>query len=233
MQILLNSSFHISSWCVQVIWLLYLFDPLFFFLKETVLVLPIETYEGKLLEDNTWWASAAGVEVAEQRLWHRAVPHENLVARPFDMVSVRCCALPTLLWEMRELVCHFFLCWQATKKERIFSLSGKLPFPFDLLYGSTFPLWMKKMLGLLLGKAECNLETQQSLHTCHIPMNNTVLLSQRPHSAQISFLKTLLQSGRLLHLIERYETLIPGSDRSVIKSFKTNVVTPWGTFLWC
>lgn len=66
----------------------------------------------------------------------------------------------------------------------------------------------------------------RSLHTCHIPMNNTVLFSQRPHSAQISFLKTLLQSGRLLQLIERYETLVPGSDRSVIKSFKTNVVTP-------
>lgn len=54
MQTLLNSSFHISSWCVQVIWPLYLFDPLFFFLKESVLVLPIETHGGKLLEDNTW-----------------------------------------------------------------------------------------------------------------------------------------------------------------------------------
>lgn len=158
---LLNSSFHISSWCVQVIWPLYFLDPLFFFLKESVLVLPTESRGSGLLEGNTWWASAAGAEVAEQRLWHGAVPHANLVACPFDMLSVRRCALPTLPWEMKELVCHFFLCWQGTKKERIFSLSGKLPFPFDLLYGSTFPLWMKKMPGLLRGKAECNLETQQ------------------------------------------------------------------------
>lgn len=59
-QTLLNSSFHISSWCVQVIWSFYLLEPFFFFLKGNVLMLPIEIRGNKLLQDNnTWWVSAS------------------------------------------------------------------------------------------------------------------------------------------------------------------------------
>lgn len=57
-QTLLNSSFHISSWRVQVIWPFYLLEPFFFLLKGNVLMLAIETHGNELLQDNTRGVSA-------------------------------------------------------------------------------------------------------------------------------------------------------------------------------
>lgn len=122
---------------------------------------------------------------------------------------------------------------RAQRREGSFLWVVNSHFPLICFVGVPFLYEWNKCQDYFLEKLNAIWKLNGSLHTCHIPMNNRVLLSQRPHSAQISFLKTLLQSGRLLQLIERYETLVPGSDRSVIKSFKTNVVTPWGTFLWC
>lgn len=56
---LLTFSFCICSWCIQVIEAFYLLEPFFFFLKGNVLMLSIETHGSKLLQDNTWWASAS------------------------------------------------------------------------------------------------------------------------------------------------------------------------------
>lgn len=137
---LLNVSFHISPCCIQIIWPFYLLEPSFFSLKGDVVMLPAESHGAKLLWDGSWWVCAGRGRARGS--WCRAVPHDDLPARPFDTVSGAVLCLPCRR-KCRNSFVTFPYAKTTQGRKGFFSPSGKLPFPFDLLYASPFPLWKK------------------------------------------------------------------------------------------
>lgn len=137
---LLNVSFHISPCCIQVIWPFYLLEPSFFSLKGDVMMLPVESHGVKLLWDGTWWVCAGRGRA--RCSWCRAAPHADVPARPFDTVSGSVLCLPCRR-KCRNSFVTFPYAETTQGRKGFFSPSGKLPFPFDLLYASPFPFWKK------------------------------------------------------------------------------------------
>lgn len=79
---------------------------------------------------------------AEQGLWCGEVPHVNLVARPFETMSWELCFSCPAVGNAGTCLSLFFFSLRSALWESLSSLNEKLS-------------------GLLLRKAECNLETEQ------------------------------------------------------------------------
>lgn len=116
---------------------------------------------------------------AEQGLWCGEVPNGNLMAHPFEMMSWELC-FACLAVGNAGTCSSLFPVLKGHKGENDL-LSEWSPFLLGLLYESPFPLQMKKMSGLLLGKMNTIWKLNRSLHTWRISMNNTMLLFQWPH----------------------------------------------------
>lgn len=184
-QTLLNSSFHISSWCVQVIWSFYLLEPFFFFLKGNVLMLPIEIRGNKLLQDNnTWWVSAS---------WGKGRPSSACdVERCLMLTSwlvplIRCLSGAVLCLPRRGKCGNLFVTFpyaeRAQRRRGSFLWAVSSLFPLICFMGVPFLSERKeKCQDCFLEKLNAIWKLNRILHTRRISMNNRVLLSQWPHS---------------------------------------------------